>query len=476
MFALIYGAYVDLPRRYKVLLYLIGGLVCFIGAFLIQNGVQPQPDLVQKSFHLQPGTTQVATQLQSEVVQAIARVGAVFLGLTAFALIVGVIAGADEERLFRKCLEAFEDRVRHQREKGIYGIRPGGKLYDFLKAVEYEEGDRIDVLWSYLQHEEVTERIFEEVKGKRLSVRFLLMMPFSEGLELRVRDLARDYSGDLFEYLHEKSLGNVQFLRRYLQYVKQMIAPSSSGASSSAFLSRTFRYVDSKLQAHLDDIRDLEKEIGKIENEIRSDTQAIDDIRNQIEVLGNDKKEGAGEDISSRGEQLDAYRRKVSERQIKVESRQTQIEAAQSNVRALSGQAQSMELRYTEQYFARPMVICQRRNKGGEYDVVSVAMGFFLTDEASKYPIMVFRNEDVGQARNVCEDAETYFDNKYKDAFFGRSFWEAVRENVARQPRGAFLSDDVRKWERMIGEICISRERDDRPGEWRDARLDPPTL
>ncbi len=445
MFSLIYGAYVDLPRRYKALLYLLGGLVCFGGAFLVQSGAPPQ----------------------SDVMQTVARVGAVFLGLTAFALIVGVIAGADEERLFRKCLEAFEDRVRHQREKGIYGIRPGGKLYDFLRAVEYEEGDQIDVLWSYLQHEEVTERIFEEVRSRRLSVRFLLLMPFSEGLELRVRDLARDYSGDLFEYLHEKSLGNVQFLRRYLQSLKERMKSAESNSLAHSFSSDTYRYEDSRLQA-------ISGPLRSAQSELQADQDAISEITLKIQGADSEAQGKVDpDDVKLLRDQLASYEEKKRIGLARVQQEEEEWERSKGR---LKSQPQSMELRYTEQYFARPMVIRNRRNKDGKLDVVSVAMGFFLTDEASKYPIMVFRNEDVGQARNVCEDAATYFNNKYKDAFFGRSFWEAVRDNVARQPRGAFLRDDVQNWERMIAEICLSADREDRPGEWRDARLDPPTL
>jgi hypothetical protein len=266
--------------------------------------------------------------------------------LVAFGAFFQSIEFIPPEQQYNDALSKIRGIIRNQESYGISQVLKGGKFFDIIGHLNVEKGDKIKIYWSFLQHEEITDRFFEMVTTLNLTVEIMLFMPFSKALDQRTRELVRDLRRPATSNLKAKSLANIDFRNHFIAFKGKQ--PEERNAS---------------------------------EEEKSPETKPPEEGKAPVIAF----------------------------------------------------------LRFTDAYFARPMiVVCKGRNaeaeaksraapsawqidQADEYNDIQVAMGYFLTNESSKYPFVVFRrtktkereSEIARQSKNICEDAIEFFNLRF---------------------------------------------------------------
>jgi hypothetical protein len=306
--------------------------------------------------------------------------------LVAFGAFFQSIEFIPPEQQYNDALSKINGIIRNQESYGISQVLKGGKFFEIIEKLNVEEYDKIKIYWSFLQHEEITDRFFEMVKEKKLTVEIMLFMPFSKALDQRTRELVRDLRRPATSNLKAKSLANIDFRNHFIAFKGN---PPEDGKAA-----------DEAKAAAQQDV--MPPQAG-----------AAEGIAPEAKVMAS--------------EPVTAPAAKVPEHEKASEAK-------------VPEKGPVAFLRFTDAYFARPMIVVCKENKedkaaaksrvapskwemdqAGKYEDIQVAMGYFLTNESSKYPFVVFRrvkmkereSEIARQSKNICEDAIEFFNLRF---------------------------------------------------------------
>jgi len=270
------------------------------------------------SGNLSPGVIHEASAMAASIAQ-----------LIAFAFLFLAMERMSPQQQYELCLKKTRGDIHKQESFQIEKIFEGGKFFDIIEHMQVRAGDELCIMWSFLRHEEVTDRFFHAIQDRGLKVKVLLVAPFSDGMLQRIQDISQRYVRDsgVISNLKTKSLANLEFLRRYREYKNKL------------------------------------------------------------------------------------------------------------------GEGFNCEVRFTPFYCSRPMIIRKTRSgvvgdqSGTEH--VEVAMGYFLSNESSKYPFILFGSNAVSD-RSVARNSEDFFNARWNHGLHGVTFYRFVRIALER------LRDDFR--------------------------------
>ena len=261
-----------------------------------------------------------------EVGNIAAIVGVNVLRVWSFFCLYMTLKTESPRHQYEKCLSQTRGDIDNQEKFQIQRIFEGGKFFSIIEKLDLHEGDEINIMWSFLQHEEVTDLFFSDIVDRRLKVKILLVAPFGEGMRQRIQDIAQRYIVDsrVLSNLKAKSLANLEFLRRYI-------------------------------------------------------------------------------------ERREAYKGRFD-----------------------------CEVRFSPFYCARPMIIHKStsrvfRQGASTSSQIKVAMGYFLSNESSKYPFTLFgATSDLQDGRSVAEHADEFFKNRWEYGLYGDDFFEYEKAAVQK--------------------------------------------
>jgi len=320
---------------------------------------------------------------------------------------------------FEACVDEIQAIAQKQGQFGISNIFRGDKFFRIVTRLDIEPGDQIDILWSFLQHEDVTDQFFEYVERKNVSVNILLFLPFGYAMRQRMQDVRRDYTEESFSAVTAKSLANMDFLRRYAEHARKSDSkvwlaygedPDASEQVSP--LAKAPIDIESKNNWPLRETSDLWR---------RSDPEQEGDASHPIAPLRSDLPARAV---------VDRVRAQIEDFMAELKALEpgavTAMQVARPDDRrgdAAGGRPTKprVVLRYTDLYTARPMIIVRRKDNQPRL----VAMGMFLNNESSKYPFVVYRrpiDDNPGEGGlgrevvNICDDAGDHFERRFRQA------------------------------------------------------------
>lgn len=306
---------------------------------------------------------------------------ATFASLAAFAAFFQAIEFTAPEHQYAEALDEINKIIGNQKFYGISEVLQGGKFFEIIENMEVREGDKLKIYWSFLQHEEITDRFFDKVKEKNLTVEIMLFNPFSKALDQRTRELVKNLSGAATSNLKAKSLANIDFRNHFLSFVTDRSeAPSQTNEAAGAVVNARLGFTDAYF------------------------------ARPMI-VVCKRKKESEPALAGTSANEKDA----------------AQAADAQADMRAANEQAAG---RQPDVKAPAPAVVKTqyemgwRADSASMYEDIQVAMGYFLTNESSKYPFVVFRrinprgseSEIARQSENICQDAIEFFNLRFEKA------------------------------------------------------------
>jgi len=336
-----------------------------------------------------------------------------------FAAIYALFDSTSAKQQFEECIQEIRRHETEQTRFGVAKITRGDKFFKIISSMDIEDGDYIDIMWSFLQHEEVTDNFFKFAERQNLRVRILIFLPFGYAIRQRAKDVRRSYLDESFSAVAAKSLSNLDFLKRYAHKLhdetKQEIWDDNESATKpiDAF---------SKTRWPLNDVTNLwpAHTVGNGSPFVDlPPEQTVSSVRLQVgaflaalkkrEAEAKSRRLGAvhrGESSDPRtppleisaGRYLNAFLADVESEEERLRAARAQVEAAGEEDRGPAANAErlsspstaflegwkarettlaehddrtapdqtkkgSVALRFTDRYTARPMVIVRRRLK-----------------------------------------------------------------------------------------------------------------
>jgi hypothetical protein len=304
--------------------------------------------------------------------------------LVAFGAFFQAIEFTPPEQQYEGALSKINEIIDNQASHGISEVLKGGKFFDIIEKLDVEPGDKIKIYWSFLQHEEITDRFFAALLEKNLSVEIMLFMPFSKALDQRTRELVRNMKTPATSNLKAKSFANIDFRNHFISTFCDTQTSASGKKPTNAHL----RYTDAYLARPMivvckPDTNQRRRRDGGANRVGAADT-SMKDLK---DALPNSTSEHSGSTGTSKVKRED-----------------------------------------------------WRPDKADDYKNIQVAMGHFLTEESSKYPFVVFNwtktrereSEIAQQSENICRDAIEFFNQRFSQAKDGtkEEFWHHLDEKV----------------------------------------------